>query len=72
MVKEGPTCSDASLLPRMLLPTAATALYSVAWCYDGSHLAASGVDGAVYLFDYAKGIAVKKWQLHTKMSLKVR
>jgi hypothetical protein len=25
----------------------------------------------VYLFDYAKGIALKKWQLHDKPSLKV-
>jgi hypothetical protein len=23
------------------------------------------------MYDYAKGIAVKKWQLHTQMSLKV-
>jgi hypothetical protein len=25
----------------------------------------------VYMYDYVKGIAVKKWQLHTQMSLKV-
>lgn len=25
----------------------------------------------MYLFDYAKGIALKKWQLHSKPSLKV-
>ncbi|KAF6263074.1 hypothetical protein COO60DRAFT_1672788 [Scenedesmus sp. NREL 46B-D3] len=47
------------------------ALYSVSWSLDGSQLAASGADGAVYLYDYAKGIAVKRWQLHTQTSLKV-
>lgn len=47
------------------------ALYSVSWSPDGSQLAASGANGAVYLYDYAKGVVVKKWQLHTQMSLKV-
>jgi WD40 repeat protein len=51
---------------------AAVALYSVCWSLDGSQLAASGANGAVYMYDYAKGIAVKKWQLHTQMSLKVK
>lgn len=43
----------------------------MSWSLDGSQLAASGADGAVYLYDYAKGIAVKRWQLHTQTSLKV-
>ena len=47
------------------------ALYSVTWSPAGDLLAASSAGGAVYLFDYAKGIALKKWQLHTKPSLKV-
>lgn len=47
------------------------ALYSVTWSPDCSLLAASSAGGAVYLFDYAKGIALKKWQLHDKPSLKV-
>eukprot|EP00775_Hariotina_reticulata_P007969 gene7969-8167_t len=47
-----------------------TALYSVTWSPDGSQLAASTGSGAVILFDYAKGIAVKKWTLHSKSALK--
>jgi hypothetical protein len=43
----------------------------VAWSPDCSLLAASSAGGAVYLFDYAKGIALKKWQLHGKPSLRV-
>lgn len=51
--------------------SAATVLYSVAWSPDGSQLAASSASGAVYLYDYNKGVAVKKWQIHAKMSLRV-
>jgi WD40 repeat protein len=47
------------------------ALYSVTWSPDCSLLAASSAGGAVYLFDYAKGVVLKNWQLHSKPSLRV-
>lgn len=46
-------------------------LYSVAWSPDGGQLASSSRTGHVFLYDYAKGVAVKKWKLHDATSLRV-
>ena len=39
-------------------------LYSLAWSPDGRQLVASSDDGTVVLFDYGRGMAVKKWRVH--------
>jgi WD40 repeat protein len=70
-IPRGPTCW-LCCCPCAPAGVPSNALYSVTWSPDCSLLAASSAGGAVYLFDYAKGIALKKWQLHDKPSLKVR
>lgn len=66
---ETDTASDCAA--GMFAGVPSNALYSASWSPDCSLLAASSAGGAVYLFDYAKGIALKKWQLHSQPSLRV-
>lgn len=51
---------------------AASPLYALAWSVDGGQLAAATGSGAIVLFDYVRGIATRRLQLHSQQILKAR